>query len=361
MTCHIKIYRLAFLMFASVAVGSVLPCRATDPITLGAAEKVTTDFYVDCSATSLKKSSAEFYHLMSNSEGVSKFYGPLNKPFQNYIWTRDYHEYVDWNGYTPWDCRFYLASVYKINATEFLSFSHVERTDETGSFYDFRTVLLYSSTGCDNWICCGDILQHRHPEIQTNMDANMCGVPYLIRDDYFYIYFNESDGKKDLGISVARAPLAEVISAARKHTVCKWKNYYQGKWEEDGLGGRATPLNPGGYSGDSSGFISFNTALGKYIMTVTFNGDKLVLLTSSDGIKWDNQMLVADYTGQTDPEGLGYYPAYSWHCGFGGADDCHVLGSQFYVYYTRHDSSFADHGVTFRHLVTIGTSSPAPQ
>jgi hypothetical protein len=89
----------------------------------------------------------------------------------------------------------------------------------------------------------------------------------LVAAGYFQVYYTDtkellpgnkidnitvpgSGGNPDQGVAVARAKIADVVAAAKKHTVVPFHKYFDGKWEEAGLAkgynesaGDFTPLN----------------------------------------------------------------------------------------------------------------------
>lgn len=89
----------------------------------------------------------------------------------------------------------------------------------------------------------------------------------LVAAGYFQVYYTDtkellpgnkidnitvpgSGGNPDQGVAVARAKIADVVAAAKKHTVVPFHKYFDGKWEEEGLAkgynesaGDFTPLN----------------------------------------------------------------------------------------------------------------------
>ena len=73
------------------------------------------------------------------------------------------------------------------------------------------------------------------------------GAPYIVRSDqgveYLYVYFRETlTDATSLNVSVARAPLAEVVDAAAAGVAPVFHKYLRGGWTEPGLGGASTDL-----------------------------------------------------------------------------------------------------------------------
>jgi hypothetical protein len=126
------------------------------------------------------------------------------------------------------------------------------------------------------------------------------GVPYILKDDYFYIYFGEFPGQEeDFHPGVARAKIADVIAAARKGKNVEWEKYNNGKWDQDGLTGLASNFM-------SNLDIPFNMhckatyvpSIRKYLM-VTFSYAnvkiEIYLLLSDNGLNWEIAEKIIDH------------------------------------------------------------------
>lgn len=67
----------------------------------------------------------------------------------------------------------------------------------------------------------------------------------VVRDGWFHVYFQDRGllhSRRDL--SVARAPVAEVLAAAREGRAPEFRKHFDGRWDEPGLGGRSDELLP---------------------------------------------------------------------------------------------------------------------
>lgn len=88
-------------------------------------------------------------------------------------------------------------------------------------------------------------------------------------NEYFYIYFSNYGGKaEEQGVSVARLAFRDL-----DHPVGAVHKYYEGQWDEPGLGGRSTPIFPVAVPWerpDTDAFwgpaIHWNTYLQSYVM-----------------------------------------------------------------------------------------------
>jgi hypothetical protein len=156
---------------------------------------------------------------------------------------------------------------------------------------------------------------------------------------YFYLYFPDwmangtlhttnANGESTIThVSMARAPVASVLDAAfgsaRPHAV-PFEKFYQGSWHlQPGIGGGSTDLSPKS-SPDEEGYIDvhFNSALQRYVMIVS-NDTTFYYAESVDALAW------TPFT----PLGV-YGPIAAYPTAVGLGDDPHVLGSNFYIYFT---------------------------
>ena len=329
---HLSFFVMIILAVTSFMAGT-FPVLHAQTITLGPIELVYTaeqnPVYYDHSFATVKKSDTEFYFWVTNGGGTPahfKYYGTLDNPLQTRVWAKSHHELIDYGNYPYPAAFFWLGNFYKINQTEYINFAHNELYEPMGPPWiatncTYRTALLYSSDAGNSWKLCGEIIK----PYNDAHGSNIGGTPYIVVGEYFYCYFNEnltSPAQPYGNISVARAKVADVIAAARKNTVTPWTKYYNGSWSQSAMTGQASPLFPGGSSGDAHGDAHYNTALGKYILTCNHR-EGMQLHTSTDGIKWEGNTMISDSIGGV----------YSYHCGFGGTDDCSELGSEFYIYW----------------------------
>ena len=156
--------------------------------------------------------------------------------------------------------------------------------------------------------------------------GNIQGAPYLIKDGYFYVYYNKAN------TNVARAPVDEVLAAAKNGAVTEWKAFYAGAWEEPALGGKASQLNLFGISHTQAAYSTYD---GKYYMALTMmnwgEGDTWVkLYQSSDCVNWEYYQTVV-----LDPNDKYGVKAMGWQYSFiadAGAQENATVGRKFYVY-----------------------------
>ena len=282
--------------------------------------------------------------------------GPRDNPFDNVIETSGQIKdlpvpYTDTRlGFSSdhlWGNTSWIANVY-LNPENghILAFVHLEYHPETRGDVYFRMGLAISKDGGKTFQWCGYILE---PDLsyETWNDvwypdnlgghhpfANMGLANYVIKDDYFYLYYTDTNESRDTfknGMAVARAKIEDVLSAAEDDQVTPWYKYHNGVWDEMGMGGEFTPLNikPLGFL---HGDAVYNSYLDKYVI-VTRTGkvreiggpadtSAIVISFSEDAIHWSEwQTIHAD-------NHLHDYPSI-----ISAGDDNEVTGKSFWVFY----------------------------
>jgi len=209
--------------------------------------------------------------------------------------------------------------------------------------------LGYSTDNGLSWTYCGEIVRPGDDR------CNIGGGAYIIRDEYIYVYFNDTQtytGKWDGSRvqCVARAKLADVLDAASRHKVTVWQKYRDGKWDTSGLSGKAGSDIIPNITGreDMHVHATYCTALRKYLMTVHAQGKrKLFLFSSPDGLQWSKEVTLDD----ADQHCL---QAYSTFVDFGGpSDDCHTVDGDFYITWPRLGSGGQHRSAVYQRRITI--------
>jgi hypothetical protein len=181
--------------------------------------------------------------------------------------------------------------------------------------------------------------------------ADHGGVPW------FHFYFADfSEPQADVfaadGLSVAGAPVSEVLDAARRGTVSAWHKLYQGQWTSPALGGPSDDLQTGQSQAWAPRVVHSNE-LNAYFMGAATNPHAVVLSTSTNGISgWSPRVQLF-----TDP---GYYNAYVSLIGSAGTPS--DLGHDFYLYYTQWPSPTPDwsNAHLLRRAIHCAPAPPAP-
>jgi hypothetical protein len=196
--------------------------------------------------------------------------------------------------------------------------------------------LAASSDNGLHWTDLGEIIR-LNQAYAVGLDGWEIGDgPLVLSPDgkYFYLYFPDWIANGTLhattttNVSVARALVSSVLEAAfrsaRPHTV-PFEKFYKGSWHlQPGIGGASTNLLPKS-SSQERGYIDihYNSALERYVMIIS-NDTTFYYAESIDGLTWTPPTLLGTF---------GPIAAYPTAVGFG--DDPHILGKNFYVYFTH--------------------------
>ncbi|MCP3802736.1 hypothetical protein NLX83_26025 [Allokutzneria sp. A3M-2-11 16] len=189
---------------------------------------------------------------------------------------------------------------------------------------------------------------------QHDLTADIGTSSLVPRDGHLYLYFPdysfENGGFKATGLSVARAPLAEVIDAAKRKTVTPWAKFHQGGWSSAGKNGPSTSLRE---------------AVGPWhpnVVRTTRGGTIMVAGNSITEFEFSHSP--NGMTGWTpaqplfrDPERGNAYPTV---VGLGA--DPSVVDDKFYVYYLQWAKAGDwSNAVAMRRLITCVAGRPAGQ
>ncbi len=180
-----------------------------------------------------------------------------------------------------------------------------------------------SHDGGRSLIDLGIVLESGHPHDCTANNGYFAGghgdfsvVPDRLKE-YFYFYFtNYSGPREEQGICVARLAWKDRFSPAGK----VWK-YFDGKWEEPGLGGRCTPIFPARVEwqrADTDSFwgpaVHYNTYLRRYVMLLNRSCCSPGWPQEGIYISFSNSRIAAqDWTWPTklmDRKDIGFLPGY---------------------------------------------------
>jgi hypothetical protein len=203
------------------------------------------------------------------------------------------------------------------------------------------TGLAKSTDEGQTWQDLGLILSVPHiynPHGASDVGDNPL-VPYTdptTLQKYFYIFFPQhcwTINQQCIDftfISVARAPYEDVLTAAAiGNSVSKlFKKYYEGKWDEPGLGGLASETFPG-VTGETDGNMQIVwSAYRNLFVAIVDNAQNIAYGESVDGTYWPPMQVI--FTG---PPITGAVYGYGNAIGLGA--DPGVLGDTFYSYYTE--------------------------
>jgi hypothetical protein len=230
------------------------------------------------------------------------------------------------------------APVYRDPATGMiLQVLHVERDHSSGSgFYsELALARLNPATGVSTYLGMVVAPELSYQASNAHHWTADIGMPSFVIVDHggepwFHFYF--ADFREAApgvfaadGLSVAGAPVSQVLAAAARGTVSPWYKLYDGSWSQPGLGGRSDDLQPG-QSQAWAPRVARSSELGAYVMAAATGPHEVVLSTSVDGTtNWSPRVPLF-----VDP---GYYDAYVNLVGAG--PDPSDLGHDFYLYYTQ--------------------------
>jgi hypothetical protein len=182
-----------------------------------------------------------------------------------------------------------------------------------------------------SWTDLGEIIRPNYPNsknLPRGFDIGDSRLELSPDGKYFYIHFQ--DWIQATGavtqLSVARAEVAAVLRAAfdsEVHRAARFSKYYNGVWEQPGIGGISTDLNPNAtFSGDPQ--VVWNSHLQRYVM-ISDDSQNFAYAESADGLSWTNTTLLGTF---------GHYPNLSaYGTPVGKGEDPNVLGQEFYVFY----------------------------
>ena len=184
-----------------------------------------------------------------------------------------------------------------------------------------------------HWTDIGEIMRVNQPFSYQGVPApgGFGDSPLVISPDgkYFYIYFTDwlKNGYVTM-VSVERASIDSVLQAAfggEKHYAAPFFKYYQGAWNQPGIGGASTDLMPEAHYGGGLN-VAYNTYIQRYM---GFNSDSqnYSYAESVDGLHWTDTVFLGM---------LGDVPNLAGYSGpVSTGDDPNTLGKEFYVYYTQ--------------------------
>jgi hypothetical protein len=305
----------------------------------------------------------DFYHSQGGgSQGtvVSKFRGTLAEPAQTPVYTKNA---LNSRAGEQW----WIANVFQTDDHALLAFCHIENGDPARNGW-WGIGLAYSTDNGASFHRLGWIVgQHVKDDVGA---TNIGGVPFVAKDGYFYIYYGDvTTAGAAPEPSVARAPIADVLDAARRGTVTPWRKYRGGGWEEPGLNGNASPVMPNGPLYSTHGDGAYSTYLGRYLMTgYTHGPGRGVYITfSPDAVNYDVPAWL-QRSSMPDKDSLSPFETI---VNVDGTDNG-IVGQSFYIYYgyrfRQADVTTSDYPPLFRWLfrqkVTLnaaGFSARAPR
>lgn len=250
-----------------------------------------------------------------------------------------------------------------------LAFVHEERMAGSGGVEGnaegrTRIGLAWSSDHGNTWSYLGRIVSpYGDPQ-----PMNIQGLPYVVKDGYFYIYYIDSiDGSAgSIGIGISRASVASVIVAAKTGSLGNglWQKYRNGGFSTPSLGGEPTVIDPSTMWGVTHTQAAYSSHTGKYYLPLTqmtwSGADSFVkLYESSDAIHWSLSKVVANEGANSLRPSAGYQ-----YCSVVDRDgQLNAQVGQFFHIYCMKDPTIAtpSNFAIYRWQVNLGTSVDAFQ
>jgi hypothetical protein len=175
-------------------------------------------------------------------------------------------------------------------------------------------------------------------------------------EKYFYVYFPEHCWISSTTVcsgftylSVARAPyedlLTKIFSENSTTAPRLFHKYYNGQWDEPGMGGMASDLFPA-VTGETDGDpqVVWSSYRNRFV-AIMDNGQYIAYGESTDGLNWPAMQILLGTSPET--------PAYGYANAVGLGADPGVLGETFYSYYTDWPTGESWNPATINRL-TIG-------
>jgi uncharacterized repeat protein (TIGR03803 family) len=217
----------------------------------------------------------------------------------------------------------------QVGAGNWLLVYHAEYDDPA---YYLLGLAISSDEGL-HWTDIGEIIRFNMSFSYKGQPApGAIGDPPLVVSPdgkYFYVYFLDwLKSGVNTTASIARAPIAEVLQAAfgsSVHHAAPFRKYYQGAWDQPGIGGTSSDLIPEGHYGGGNN-VAYNSYIRRYLM-LNSDSQNYSYAESPDGIEWTDTIFLGM---------LGHVPDLAGYSGpIGKGDDPTILGKEFYVYYTQ--------------------------
>jgi hypothetical protein len=250
--------------------------------------------------------------------------------------------------------------VYKLpdgmpGAGKLLMVYHAEMPTVSTQSFDSVYALAASSDDGLSWTDLGEIVRVNQG-YRSDMDGFDIGdAPLVVSPDgkYFYIYFRDwlANGTTHWGntitlVSMARATVSSVLNDAfgDHPRAAAFEKFYDGFHLDQGLGGYSRDLNPAApYSGELQ--VAYNADLKRYQMIIG-EGVLIAYSESADGMTWSTPILVDDFRNEPDMP-TGYVMP------VGSGPDPRILGTEFYIFYTRYPTTGAGWGGATVHRLTV--------
>lgn len=182
------------------------------------------------------------------------------------------------NGYN--DGGSWLMSVHRHHGDTLIGFYHGESHwyPRDGDFTAWKSICVaYSYDNGFTWVDKGLIVTSNKPKPETREwgGAGDCCVVWDSVNHRWNCYHQEHN----IRLAVSYDPLGAPGT---------WKKYYNGEFDEDGLGGMSSPLSNLSDVGGANPSVHWNTLYNKWVMTYHGWDGSIYATLSSDGVTWEN-------------------------------------------------------------------------
>lgn len=316
-------------------------------------------FTLDATFVPLKNGDGTYCFLNTSFSERPNFHRFVGTPED--ILQKDLLYEMDYNGYCCAEASgIWIMSAYKYDDGMLVGFCHRELLHHTDPAFgnSFFIGLAISRDGGSSWKYIGDIASN----VLNGgaVKANMGGVPLLVKDGFFYVYFNDYDQVGLPRVTAARMKADETkacLLEGKLPSVYKYTG--SGIWKTDPMKCTGASILPDvGFQPDAHAKGVYCKALDRYLLTMQTNSQARLLLFISKDCEHFDEHIILDVA----EEGVQMQP-YSFFISTDGdcSDDMNVIGSEFYIYYPRkgtrirNPKEYGDYGYDdlYRRKVTI--------
>lgn len=261
--------------------------------------------------------------------------GSVDKPFAKLIGVKTQSALFQYD-HALFSGSFWIVNTYQ-TSVGILAFVHVENAEGTRrpakgdapSTGKSRIGLSWSSDGGESFQFLGHILiPFGDPE-----PSNIQGLPYIVINGYFYVYFQDTNG-----LAVARAPVLDVIEAAKMGKVSGWTKYGGSEFgfSSSGLGGNSQRLGIDGISHSDAACSTYDDKCYMVLTRKNWLGEDtwIKLYETTDGVNWKFKRTIARETASTVKEGYQYVTIVNK-----SGSDNGVVGERFFIYSLKDNRS----------------------
>ncbi len=189
-----------------------------------------------------------------------------------------------YNGWKAW-----MMALYPLGSGEYVAILHFEDQDIKAKEC-FRLGTAFSRDGGKTFQFLGftlatNIADQTLKQGNYRGKANIAGAGLRWDEHHVYYYFSDmtNEDARDRRLAVARTAKAEFERNARAGKNAPWFKYYDGRWEEPGIGGRSASL---GTLGDYHTTVAFNSHLRRWIL-FSIRGGHVIMLRTEDPLNFN--------------------------------------------------------------------------